>query len=408
MAGMLQKLYYTALWALDPHLKRMEQDIEVGDVHWQTIELPARQTRALLADQECEGFIYKDRRPPKDTKTGHTWVHIHELLWTVIRWETMYRFRVVFKGWSSFLHMLQDQRRAEIFKNYDLVFGGADLMLDLSDTPYELPSHGADYIRLLKEISEVTVLWPPISDVRSASKKWDTIQHLDDIAEHVTKTSRPWTRLEAPLHGSSFVLKREGSDGSRHRFFDPPLHDAQRMLRKRGQYRWMAQQLIEPLRSCGEIRVYVIGGKVHSWVITCADGDSWSVSADLNIASLDEMKLSWETGQNKDWLLLSDGGVKAVLKENRRFMRSFVYKTYEALRTRERKGDELLSIDHLARVDISVMSNSEGQFDYFVNKVERGVGVCKFFMGSYQATTKIIDEWGLVMQAWMDGLKTYI
>lgn len=84
-------------------------------------------------------------------------------------------------------------------------------------------------------------------------------------------------------------------------------------------------------------------------------------------------------------------------------MKSFVRKTYEALRVRERRGTDLLSIDHLARFDISIIKNEAGRYDYFVNEVERGVGVCKFFSVSYQRATEIMDEWGLVMQRWMDS-----
>lgn len=63
------------------------------------------------------------------------------------------------------------------------------------------------------------------------------------------------------------------------------------MLHTPGAYRWMTQEMVAPLQTCGEIRVYIVGGRIHSFVGTTYNEakEGWEASVNMNLTSLQNM-----------------------------------------------------------------------------------------------------------------------
>lgn len=157
-------------------------------------------------------------------------------------------------------------------------------------------------------ISKEIPVWPPIEEM-IASTKWAVIQHLDHIAENITNTVRPKTKiLQIPvaLPLENVVIKRERSDTCRHCLF--PQHIKNMSAKKLNEYLnknsiddcyWLHQEFVPLLRQFGEWRVYFIGGQLSFTLLTevtpkgvfsIRQGDCWTLeelTCDLYLIYLD-------------------------------------------------------------------------------------------------------------------------
>jgi hypothetical protein len=56
----------------------------------------------------------------------------------------------------------------------------------------------------------------------------------------------------------------------------------------------------------------------------------------------------------------------------------------------------------MVRLDLGVMHGPDGQLGYFINEVERGMGIGLFSTGNPRWTLRLADEFGCVFSKWMD------
>jgi hypothetical protein len=216
--------------------------------------------------------------------------------------------------WTEFRDLLLGDRQ-HAFQNlqsYGLVYGGADLMLDLryvvssfyiltsdfsnfSADPYGLHERASEYQRSLQWISGVVNVWPPVDEVVRASHKFDVISDLDFLALTITNTPRPVTRLlrsKSDINGQT-VVKREGSDcgNAVRRGATLKAKDIKQLLSERLPYHWFVQTDIPELRIVGEVRVYVVGQQIlhELWTMPDADG-MWDLRWIDGNHTLEEMR----------------------------------------------------------------------------------------------------------------------
>jgi hypothetical protein len=64
------------------------------------------------------------------------------------------------------------------------------------------------------------------------------------------------------------------------------------------------------------------------------------------------------------------------------------------------------SLRLMVRVDLSVMHGPNGQLGYFINEVERGVGIGLFSTGNPRWTLRLADEFACVFSRWMNDTCT--
>ena len=100
------------------------------------------------------------------------------------------------------------------------------------------------------------------------------------------------------------------------------------------------------------------------------------------------------------------GGTLEERQQGQSQLHTFVQQTFSGLIAAEmhRVCGGVCSLAHLARLDVSVMRNVAGELVYFVNEVERGVGVCLYLRLDSLRTMEIIDEFREVLLQWLDGV----
>jgi hypothetical protein len=111
-----------------------------------------------------------------------------------------------------------------------------------------------------------------------------------------------------------------------------------------------------------------------------------------------------DAGEDIYCALYREGGSIEEREKGKLELYDFVYVTYSALVSMEKKRlrSKLSGLQHLARVDVSVMRGDDGKLHYFVNEVERGVAVCFFMHRQYLRALEIMDELGEVLLRWLD------
>ncbi|KDQ05835.1 hypothetical protein BOTBODRAFT_182182 [Botryobasidium botryosum FD-172 SS1] len=416
-----EKKTYKTLFVLEPSRAARKRDLQRDDVAWATLDLRDSVVDTLLTLDGAKGFFFLEWAEDATRPTplpGHTRVRIHELLVTALRWQETCRFEISLCPWSDFVEIaLGEQRGLEkICQTFDLVFGGADLMLDLSDPVYKLQGKANAYLDSLRWLAGHICVWPPPNEVIAASRKYEVIRDLDFIARTVTRSCRPQTRLLGqctPLNRDPrYVFKREGSDTSNHREWgtDVSASRCRKMAADPGQYRWMCQDIVPYLRDLGEIRVYIIGGTYHSFIVTAwneAEG-GWDTESSGRLASLEHMSRMAGAGHRTNDVFFCN--VPSAVEEELglRQLKTFVYDTYKALCRVEgrRLNASSLSLHQIARLDIGVMRGTTGRLDYFVNEVERGSLVSLFLGSDRDRGMDIISAWGRAMEAHLDLCQT--
>jgi hypothetical protein len=117
-------------------------------------------------------------------------------------------------------------------------------------------------------------------------------------------------------------------------------------------------------------------------------------------------RLKLDAGADGHHIVHREGGTLEERGRAKRQLHDFVNTTLErliAIETR-RNHAKVSSLMHLARLDISVMPTSTGELSYFVNEVERGVGVCLYTKIDHSRSMDVIDEFREVLLRWLDTL----
>jgi glutathione synthase/RimK-type ligase-like ATP-grasp enzyme len=156
------------------------------------------------------------------------------------------------------------------------------------------------HTKCMQALSRLVPVWPPVDEILAASRKADIIKMFDRIAAQVTHTVRPVTTiLTIPLKTvpKDVVLKREGSDASKHVYLPQSLEELGlkklNQLLKGSRFRWISQTWIPLLQQFGEWRVFVVGGKIFEVITTqpqdAADNSTLSVSVLRGMWNLEEL-----------------------------------------------------------------------------------------------------------------------
>ena len=89
-----------------------------------------------------------------------------------------------------------------------------------------------------------------------------------------------------------------------------------------------------------------------------------------------------------------EGGTLEEQRHGKCLLYNFVNTMLEQLITIETRCNhaKVSSLMHLAQLDVSVIATSTGEISYFVNEVERGVGVCLYTKLDHSRSMDIIDE----------------
>ena len=142
-----------------------------------------------------------------------------------------------------------------------------------------------DYLQALRSTHPFVKTWPHVDESRWSSRKLDLIVDFDWIAEEKTRTPRPRT---TPLTSrdqinSAVVIKREASECCLHRHFGSDNENKRESLWKtiqkgKNSFRWLVQDMVPTLLTIGEIRVYVVGGRVSHAIHTIQDKGNWLVT----------------------------------------------------------------------------------------------------------------------------------
>lgn len=116
-----------------------------------------------------------------------------------------------------------------------------------------------EFNRRISQLAERTHIWPSLDLIKMTACRWNTLQKVDRIAQNITKTLRPSTRLwDGRRIPSDKVLRRCYSayqeevyqrDGLGSRI---PTVDALRLASRSPGRHWMAQDWIYTLRQLGE------------------------------------------------------------------------------------------------------------------------------------------------------------
>ncbi|KAJ7462510.1 hypothetical protein FB451DRAFT_1180803 [Mycena latifolia] len=260
------------------------------------------------------------------------------------------------------------------------------------------------FVERLESLSSILLVWPPPRHALFLRHKYQVIQQLDLIARTITMTNRPRTTILTSVTDftACTVLKREGLCQSKHRhFYDGPssistdiltslINHNTTILAPRGDASdnpgadnmiWMVQDVVEPLRTIGEWRVFVVGGKIIGIVGTTpvdetVSNSSMKIGECIDLYSLKELAaLDFAQFNDKNDILVRSGGTLACREAAKRELAEFILATWTALLMQVK--DKLHTTSPLydfVRMDVGFIAKNDGHpgYDYFVNEVEFG------------------------------------
>lgn len=106
-----------------------------------------------------------------------------------------------------------------------------------------------------------------------------------------------------------------------------------------------------------------------------------------------------------DMLMVREGGRDDQIAQAQKEMFDFAEKTLAKLIRMERKDPphyDYLGIELLCRVDISIIDNADGDLDYFVNEVERGITMVLYPNDNPQrCIDRLADNLALKLPQWL-------
>ncbi|KAG2081868.1 hypothetical protein BD769DRAFT_1683594 [Suillus cothurnatus] len=257
-------------------------------------------------------------------------------------------------------------------------------------------------------LESIVPVWPPSKEIRHASMKLNVIVDLDQIASRMVNSPRPVTTLLSHTDVSqsfdNWILKREGSDCNRHVLL-PERVDPLNLPPDRGRFRWLKQSYVPTLQKLGEWRIILVDCQ-PLWVVHTAPGNAeaeWVfLHRDAGL-SLAEMSLRMRKPYVFDDIMDPVGGTLSERRQADQELESFAIAVLNQLIWLEEKSlGAPSSMRLMVRLDLGVMHGPDGQLGYFINEVERGMGIGLFSTGNPRWTLRLADEFGCVFSKWMD------
>ncbi|KAJ6553443.1 hypothetical protein B0H19DRAFT_1263809 [Mycena capillaripes] len=400
---------------------------EAGDAtaEWTGAWITADEKKRYL-NAETKGLFFEQWESRDDfvgttSREGFFPVYLNETLIMAIRWSQKPGIQLKILSFHNFaaIVLLSDEALKTLVSGWDIVYGGCEYTIDTVEASHFKNRRDEEqFILRMDNLSQSVFVWPPARQSLFYREKLKLADHLDRVAKFITLTSRPRTFIldKVTDFTDETVLKREGSCQSNHRhFYDnasgPSLartsvqqntkilnkrkRDPNGLQAQRGML-WLLQDLVPELRTCGEYRVYVVGGKVVSVVgTTPMPGGLWLVKDCYGVYSLTELRDAFKETPKPHDVLVRRGGIVDQRSEAMQALREYVLKTVGGLVAEaELLFPEPSVLRDFARVDVSFMKrpNGEDAYDYFVNEVELGGnGVC-FFSAYSEHTEVIMDE----------------
>jgi hypothetical protein len=166
-----------------------------------------------------------------------------------------------------------------------------------SNCEYGLTSDNLSYyMENLNRLTRFIYIWPVPFHIKTFGGKDHVILHLDIVAETITKTPRPTTKVlkaNEPLPPNA-VIKQTHSDAGCHVHLPTNLHrnwEYMNEFQPIPESLWMAQTYVPTLRSLGKWRVFIIGGQPIHIVHTKykADKLAWSWESVERYYTLNEL-----------------------------------------------------------------------------------------------------------------------
>ncbi|KAJ7832427.1 hypothetical protein B0H14DRAFT_2592092 [Mycena olivaceomarginata] len=203
-----------------PHYGLREQAKDaVGAMDWSDTEFNTHEIDPILADPEAQGYIFHrpGKRLGKPLPGTESWkdVMIQEMLLMAIRWRREHDLDVDIYSWDKFrkLFLGEFETFVSVATTYDLVFGGADLTV--AGYEFESDEQESIYLYRMTRLDGMTAVFSNPTMSWASRFKANVIEDLDAIANKITNSARPFTRL---LHSADDkvnfqleALKRGGS-----------------------------------------------------------------------------------------------------------------------------------------------------------------------------------------------------
>ena len=137
------------------------------------------------------------------------------------------------------------------------------------------PAQLQQYLCRLQMLESTVPVWPPSREMLHASRKFNVITDLDQIASRTINSPRPLTtilsRADVSQSFEGCILKREGSDCARHVLL-PGGVDPSNLPSDLGHFRWLKQSYVPSLQKLGEWRMILVDCQ-PLWVVHTAPGN---------------------------------------------------------------------------------------------------------------------------------------
>ncbi|KAG2335749.1 hypothetical protein BDR05DRAFT_971466 [Suillus weaverae] len=402
---------YRVLVVLDPQFSRALVRDSYGCIDWVTHDYPALLAADLLDSPTLCGFVFPGESGHLIAhRPGFVPVRLHEklLFWLRIQHKGM---TVEFMKFENFRDILISPKPnfKKTFQQYHSICGGLDLMVDPSERADGWGSSAQlqQYLCGLQTLESIVPVWPPSREILHASIKFNVIVNLDQIAARMVNSPRPQTtplsRNDVSQSFEGWILKREGSDCNRHVLL-PGKVDPLNLPRDCGHFRWLKQSYVPTLRKLGEWRIMLVDC-LPLWVVHTAPGNREEELVFLHRdagLSLAEMTLRIREPYVFDDIMDPVGGTLSERRQADEELESFATTVLSQLIEVE---EDLLgapsSLRLMVRLDIGVMHGLDGRLGYFINEVERGVGIGLFSAGNPRWTLRLADEFGCSFSKWM-------
>ncbi|KAG1827843.1 hypothetical protein DFJ58DRAFT_738174 [Suillus subalutaceus] len=221
----------------------------------------------------------------------------------------------------------------------------------------------------------------PSREILRASIKFNVIVNLDQLHPEWNSQTRTTllSRNDVSQSFAGWILKREGNCGH---------------------FRWLKQSYVPTLRKLGEWRIILVDC-LPLWVVHTAPGNR---REELVFLHRDAGRPSLRIREPYvfDDIMDPVGGTCSERRQADQELESFATTVLSQLIEVE---EDLLgapsSLRLMVRLDIGVMHGPDGQLGYFINEVERGVGIGLFTAGNPRWTLRLADEFGCSFSKWM-------
>ncbi|KAG1771569.1 hypothetical protein EV702DRAFT_1048922 [Suillus placidus] len=401
---------YRVLVVLDPQFSHALVRDSYGCIDWVTHDYPALLAAELLDSPTLRGFVFPGESGNLIAhRPGFVPVRLHEKVWVSktavgsglipVTHKLLFWLRILHKGMTVEFMKFEKFRDILIspnldfkktFQQYHSICGGLDLMVD----PRQM-------------LESIVPVWPPSREILRASIKFNVIVNLDQIATRMVNSPRPRTTLLSRNNVSQsfegWILKREGSDCNRHVLL-PGKVDPLNLPPDCGHFRWLKQSYVPTLRKLGEWRIILVDC-LPLWVVHTAPGNREEELVFLHRdagLSLAEMTLRVREPYIFDDIMDPVGGTLSERRQADQELESFATTVLSQLIEVE---EDLLGVPSslrlMVRLDIGVMHGPDGRLGYFINEVERGVGIGLFSAGNPRWTLRLADEFGCSFSKWM-------